>query len=203
MAGTPIRNAQQLYLDAHEVEVMRARADGASWKEVARQFHTSNHVLNLWLKSVPERWVAWKALEEIAAESRAADARDILDAAQGLALSGVSSPELTRLAIARSDLAKWEAGVMARGRFGAPSAAGASITVNVGALHLTAVKDLAANPPPAPAGLIEDAEYEVLPPARPAAPAEEHPGVGALAMDLAARAATVPSAMPTLDAMLG
>jgi hypothetical protein len=78
---------------------------------------------------------------------------------------GVLSPELTRLAIARSDLAKWHAGVLNRKRFGPPAANQANVTVNLGGLHLTAVQNLQKNPPPAPLGLLESAaDYEIIDP---------------------------------------
>lgn len=163
MASFPIRRAQEAHLTAHEIEVFQDRSDGLSWRKVAKKWATSLFVLGKWIKATPERAAAWKALDEIAAEARASDASDILEDAAEEARYGMMSPELTRLAIARSDLAKWEAAVMARGRFGESKGA-ANITVNVGGLHLTAVRE---TPPPAPAALIgngetDEADYEIV-----------------------------------------
>ena len=166
MAGHPIRNQQSAYLTEHEVEVFEARANGDSWRKVARDFHTSAHVLSYWIKETPERRAAWYALDEVAAESQAGKAEEELDEASIKASCGILSPETVRLALAKSALAQWHAGILNRARFGPPSAAAANVTVNLGGLHLTAVQELQKNPPPPPAGLLESAapaDYEILP----------------------------------------
>lgn len=165
MAGNPIRQQQEAYLTAHEEEVFEARGAGASWRKIAAEFHTSCHVLNYWIKGNPERFAAWHALDVVAAEAKAGEADEILDDAAVQAAMGILNPESTRIAIARSSLAQWHAGIMNRARF-APSAAGSTnVTVNLGGLHLTAVQDLQKNPPPPPAGLLDipEAEFEVVP----------------------------------------
>jgi hypothetical protein len=160
----PIRRAQEAYLTSCEEEVFDARANGASWRAIAAQFMTSCHVLSKWITQTPERKAAWYALDVVAAESQAGKSEEILEDALQDARDGRLSPELTRLAIARSDLAKWHAGVLNRGRYGPPSAQPANLTINLGGLHLTAVQNLQRNPPPPPVGLLEvpEADYEVI-----------------------------------------
>lgn len=161
MPGHPIRTAQEAVLTEHEVEVFQDRADGMSWRKVARKYGTSTFVLDKWLKNpaVPERWPAWKALDEIAAESKAGEAEEILEDADADAMP----QDKVRIAVARSELAKWHAGVLNRGRFGAANQQG-GVVLNVGTLHLTAVRELNLNPPPPPPGLLDrvlEAEYEI------------------------------------------
>ncbi len=168
MAGTPIGNAQRLYLTEHEQEVFAARANGDSWRKIWTAFKTSAHVLNLWIKENETRQAAWYALDQIAAEVKAADAETILEEAAASAQLGWSSPEMTRLAIARSEYAKWLAGVLNRGRYGPPAAASVNLQLNVGSMHLTATKAAALTPPPAPVALLADpapveADYEIVP----------------------------------------
>ena len=153
MAGYPIRRQQEAHLTEHEIEVFQDRANGLSWRKLAAKWGTSLFVLDKWLKAkdAPERWPAWKALDEIAAEAKAGEAEEILDAVESETLMG---SERVRLAVAKSELAKWHAGVLNRARFGTANQQG-GITLNVGTMHLPAIRDLNLNPPPPPQGLLD------------------------------------------------
>jgi len=160
MAAFKIRRAQEEHLTANEEAVFEDRATGLSWRKLAEKWGTNTFVLNKWLKApaFPDRWPAWKALDEVAAEAKASDAEEILDDAadQGPLLTS----EMARIAVARSEFARWHAGVLNRARFGTAQQ-GANVVLNIGSLHLTAVRELNLNPPPAPAHLFPGREIVV------------------------------------------
>lgn len=138
MAGTP---KFQLLCKAieecgGEEYIWERVADGDSMKTIAQSLGFSRGLLYKWINRDKERRRAkLKEARELSADAHAEDAGEVLDDLSEQ--PGVTSAEV-QLANARANYRKWLAGVRNREEYGERQQAG--ITVNVGSLHLDALR---------------------------------------------------------------
>lgn len=193
MAGRPQRSALIAEIDrAGGWQVLLDRwLDGESWSKIARDFKVSRAMLvevrdldtTTMTASDGERKSVrdiLSRLRETRAEALAEAAGDVLDDVDTIGtLAGVYSREEIALAKMRSEYRRWLAG-KEDSRYADHGKGGTSIVLNVGSLHLAALRQRTAPPPPDVA--FEVLESTVTPAvARVAAPSEALGGVGLLA----------------------
>lgn len=139
MAGQPKRQAAYRAFREHEDQIFEAIADGFSIREVAKRFGgVGREIFYHWLEqSSPETKQRWAEARKRSAEAHAEKALDVLDEAGNAELL---IPAEVSLAREKSGYHRWLAGVLDKDTFGPPNAAGVQVNLNIGELHLNALK---------------------------------------------------------------
>ena len=133
-------------------------ADGEPMRVIADKLGTSRGMVYHWIHAGGgEREQRWEAAKEIAAHVHVEDAGEILDTAPGITSADVS------LARARAEHRMHLAAMFNRRAYGEDKAAGVNVQIDIGQLHLDALRSSvqrpalrAAEAPALPAEVIEE-----------------------------------------------
>jgi transposase-like protein len=110
--------------------------DGEPIGKIAKSFGVSRALLYKWRDRDAERIRGWEQAVKGSADARVEQASEILDECEP------ENPSVVALARARSDDRKWLASKLNREKYG--EASGPAVTINVGSLHLDALRQMGA-----------------------------------------------------------
>lgn len=126
---------------------------GATMSDVAREVDCSRGLLYQWMHLDEERWESYQESRRLGAYSMTDEALEILDG---------SNAESIQVDRERAKMRQWMAERANRADFGKEPKT--QVTLNLGAIHLTAIKNTSAEIAAA-FDDVPEAEYEMLPPA--------------------------------------
>lgn len=170
MAGQPITNARYAMLDANADYIMELLEEGQSLKTISVRLTDkleepiSHAMVGKWCQQAENEQRVTRA-RAIAADSRAESVLDRSDTLVRDVALGIKGKEDIAAARLANDADQWIAGVWNRQRYGQQNAA--SVTVNIGQLHMEALRQApaiaAVRPPELEAFDVEDVEYVETP----------------------------------------
>lgn len=132
MAGFKVRRAFYAKLDAYGQErIFEELMMGTTIKDLCDLFEASAAMFHYWIRQDPDR-------QRVYREMRLAMADGLVD--EALEIADNSTPQTLGQDRERIRIRTWLAERWNRQEYGAPSAAPAGLTLNVGELHLTALK---------------------------------------------------------------
>lgn len=165
MAGQPLKQACHAALDRNEEEIFERLAAGEFVTNLCRDYLQSayedagkgepnNYTFYSWLDAAPGRRERFDRVREAAADALAEESVRIVDEARE---DGVASTAEATLAKEQGRARRWIASKLNRAKYGDNPNAGVNVNLDIGALHLEALRE---------AGSME------LAPARGSTPAE-------------------------------
>jgi transposase-like protein len=125
-------------------------ADGDSIAQIARDLEVSRQQIYRWADAVPERRDQMKMAVQMSADALAESAGEVLDSLVGA--DSLSSADVS-LASHRAQYRRWLAGVRNRDVYGDSS--GPTVQINVGSMHLDALR-MAGSDPRAVNGILKE-----------------------------------------------
>lgn len=136
MAGTPIKRQQYKMIEeaGGEDYVWAALADGLSLTDIAQEIGVRREWLTRWCNR-PERKDRYRMVRRMGAEA-------LVD--QGLRIVDSATPETANLAKIQADYRRWLASKSDPENWGQQDSGG-GVTINLGKMHLEAVKTISAN----------------------------------------------------------
>lgn len=155
MAGNPKRRAEMTMLGQHEEQIFDWLDAGRTQSEIAAELGVMRTSITRWLNANEGRKQALADSRALAATHLAEDSLTIADNVRGIDAAEVQAARL------KIDARRFLAGVWDRERYGEQR--GAAVTVNIGSLHLDALRQAQAALP----GAVQAIEHE--PAARPLA----------------------------------
>lgn len=137
MAGKPITRAMVARITkAGGLDAILDRvAISDSLADIATTFEVSRHTLYRWLRKNEERWSLYLEAKEVSADALVEEAGTILDDVD----AGDGAPEVSK-AKNRADHRRWLATKRDRGQYGDDAAANVQVNVDLGSLHLEALR---------------------------------------------------------------
>jgi len=132
-------------------------ADGKAMSEVAEAMGCSRPYVYMWMDAKEGRRAAYEDAKVLSAVAKEEEGQAILDDLAGE--PDLSAPAVS-LALARSNYRKWQATLRDRATYADKPAAGLELTLNVGALHLDALR--MRGPAPRELAPVEVVEAEVV-----------------------------------------
>ncbi|MEX3555202.1 MAG: hypothetical protein VB131_00740 [Burkholderia gladioli] len=137
MAGSPIKAAKDAKLDAVEEKVFEMVESGMPLYDISRAVRSDRGALSRWLNKTPERAQRYAGARARAADHVAEDAACVAQETFERAREGKADKSEVAAAKLVTEVKRWTAGIWNRDKYGDQQAA---VTVNVGVLHLDALR---------------------------------------------------------------
>jgi transposase-like protein len=155
VAGQPIARhlAERIEADGGDLVIFDRIGSGEAVKRIAEDYGVGYETLRRWINKSDERRKAYEQAKRDSADALVEEAGEILDNAPT-----DSAPQVTK-AVKRADHKRWLAGKRDREQYGDDKGAQVNVNLDLGALHLDALRAAGRMPEPEE---IPTADVEIL-----------------------------------------
>lgn len=155
MAGRPKQRAEMVMLDKHEETIFEMLDEGKTHKQIGERLGVMRSTVTRWLNASTERKQAHAESRAHASDGIAEESLEIADSSEGMTKEGIASAKL------RIETRQWLVAVWNQDKYGKDQG---NVVINIGSLHLDALRQAQARPE----GFAAIAEAGALPSPLPA-----------------------------------